>query len=106
MKMFELKDVVSLLRSEVRRVGSQAAFARKSDLRRVEVNRALTGARLPSHAVIDALGLAPVYVFKTDLPRRSTMAGGRRDGCWQDSIADLIIGRSLSIKGALCRPRP
>ena len=76
MKMFELKDVVSLLRSEVRRVGGQAAFAEKADIRRIDVNRALTGTRLPSRSVVDALGLAPIYVFKTDLPRRSTH--GRR----------------------------
>ena len=76
MKMFELKDVVSLLRSEVRRVGGQAAFAEKAGIRRTDVNRALTGTRLPSRSVVAALGLAPIYVFKTDLPRRSTH--GRR----------------------------
>jgi DNA-binding phage protein len=72
MKMFDLEDVVSLLRVDVRRVGGQAAFAKKTGIPRAEVNRALTGARLPSRSVIDALGLAPVYVFKTDLPRRRT----------------------------------
>jgi hypothetical protein len=76
MKMFELEDVVSLLRAEVRRVGGQAAFAKKAGIQRVDVNRALTGARLPSRSVVDALGLAPIYAFKTDLPRRR--AHGRR----------------------------
>ena len=76
MKMFELKDVVSLLRAKVRRVGGQAAFAEKADIRRTDVNRALTGTRLPSRSVVDALGLAWIYVLKTDLPRRGTR--GRR----------------------------
>ena len=37
MKMFELEDVVSLLRAEVRRVGGQTAFAQKTGLPRTEV---------------------------------------------------------------------
>jgi len=76
MKTFELEDVVSLLRAEVTRVGGQTEFAKKTGLPRTEVNKALTGARLPSRSVIDALGLAPIYVFKTDLPRRGRR--GRR----------------------------
>ena len=55
MKMFELEDVVSLLRAEVTRVGGQTAFAKKTGLPRTEVNKALTGARLLSRSVIDAL---------------------------------------------------
>jgi hypothetical protein len=76
MKMFELKDVVSLLRDEVKRTGSQGAFAKRTGIHRTELNKVLVGARLPSRTVIDALGLAPIYVFKTDLPLRGTR--GRR----------------------------
>jgi hypothetical protein len=76
MKMFELKDVVSLLRDEVKRTGSQGAFAKRTGIHRTELNKVLVGARLPSRTVIDALGLAPIYVFKTDLSLRGTR--GRR----------------------------
>ena len=70
MKMLELKDVVSLLREEIKRAGSQEAFAKKTGVHRTALNKVINGARLPSALIIDVLGLAPVYVFKTDLPRR------------------------------------
>ncbi|MFZ3337351.1 MAG: hypothetical protein WA199_15565 [Xanthobacteraceae bacterium] len=76
MKMFELKDVVSLLRNEVKRVGSQEAFAKKTGIHRTEPNKVLNGARLPPRSIIDALGLAPIYVFKTDRRRVAGAAGG------------------------------
>jgi hypothetical protein len=69
MKMLELKDVVSLLREEIKRAGSQGAFAKKTGIHRTALNKVINGARLPSALIIDVLGLAPVYVFKTDLPR-------------------------------------
>lgn len=55
MKIFELKDVVSLLRNEVKRVGSQEAFAKKTGIHRTEPNKVLNGARLPPRSIIDAL---------------------------------------------------
>ena len=70
MKMFELEDVVSLLREEVQRAGSQGAFAKKNGIHRTALNKVLNGARMPPSSIIDVLGLAPIYVFKTDLPRR------------------------------------
>ena len=70
MKMLELKDVISLLREEIKRAGSQEAFAKKTGVHRTALNKVINGARLPSALIIDVLGLAPVYVFKTDLPRR------------------------------------
>ena len=70
MKMLELKDVVSLLREEIKRAGSQEAFAKKTGIHRTALNKVINGARLPSALIIDVLGLAPVYVFKTDLPRQ------------------------------------
>ena len=71
MKMLELKDVVSLLREEIKRAGSQeASFAKKTGIHRTALNKVINGARLPSALIIDVLGLAPVYVFKTDLPRQ------------------------------------
>ena len=75
MKMFELEDVVSLLREEVQRAGSQEAFAKKTGIHRTALNKVLNGARLPPSSIVDVLGLAPIYVFKTDLPG---VAGGAR----------------------------
>ena len=69
MKMLELKDVVSLLREEIKRAGSQEVFAKKTGVHRTALNKVINGARLPSALIIDVLGLAPVYVFKTDLLR-------------------------------------
>ena len=64
MKMFELKDVVSLLRKEVKRVGSQEAFAKKTGIHRTELNKVLNGVRLPPRSIIDALGLASHLCFQ------------------------------------------
>ena len=74
--MFKLKDVASLVRDEVKRSGTQEAFAKKNGVHRTAVNKVLTGARLPNRSFIDALGLTPVYVFKADL--RLRVARGRR----------------------------
>ncbi len=76
MKMFERKDVVLLLHDEVKRAGSQDAFAKKTGIDRTALNKVLNGTRLPSPSMIDVLGLAPIYVFKTDLPLRNL--SGRR----------------------------
>ena len=70
MKVLELKDVILLLREEIKRAGSQGAFAKKTGVHRTALNKVINGARLPSALIINALGLAPVYVFKNDLPRR------------------------------------
>ena len=70
MEMLEPKDVVSLLRQEIRRAGSQEAFAKKTGIHRTSLNKVMNGARVPSPLIIDTLGLAPVYVFKTDLTSR------------------------------------
>jgi transcriptional regulator with XRE-family HTH domain len=71
MRMFEHKDVVLLLREEVKRAGSQDAFAKRTGVNRTAINKVLNGARLPSPSMIEVLGLAPIYVFKTDLPLRN-----------------------------------
>jgi len=71
MRMFERKDVVLLLRDEVKRAGSQDAFANMTGINRTAINKVLNGTRLPSPSIIDVLGLAPIYVFKTDLPLRN-----------------------------------
>jgi hypothetical protein len=70
MKILEPKDVVSLLHEEIERAGSQGAFAKKTGVHRTALNKVINGARSPSALMIDVLGLAQVYVFKTDLPRR------------------------------------
>jgi hypothetical protein len=57
------KDVVDRLRSSVKRAGGQSTFSRQTGLNRTHVNHVLTGKRLPSWSIIDALNLGVVYVL-------------------------------------------
>jgi DNA-binding phage protein len=56
------KDVVERLRLSVKKAGGQSAFARQTGLDRAHVNHVLSGRRLPSWSIIDALNLGVVYV--------------------------------------------
>jgi DNA-binding phage protein len=62
MRVLEIKDVIQLLRSEVERAGSQAAFARKAGVDRATVHKTLNGQVRPAKKVIDALDLHIVFV--------------------------------------------
>jgi DNA-binding phage protein len=68
MKIFEIKDIVFLLRDEVRRAGGQEAFSRKTGVDRTSLNKVLNGSRPPSPLMIDALGLRPIFVRKNEAP--------------------------------------
>jgi DNA-binding phage protein len=61
-RVLDDNDVVERLRSSVRRAGGQSAFARQTRLDRTHLNHVLTGKRLPSWSIIDALNLGVVYV--------------------------------------------
>jgi hypothetical protein len=62
--IFEEEDVVRLLRVEIKKDGSQAAWARRRSIERANVNAMLSG-RIPvSKTVADALGLRRVYTAK------------------------------------------
>jgi hypothetical protein len=59
--IFEEEDVVRLLRVEIQKDGSQAAWARRRGIERANVNAMLSG-RIPvSKTVADALGLRRTY---------------------------------------------
>ena len=71
MRVFELDDVIRLLRSAVKRAGGQAAWARKTGTNRVVVNKILSGQIWPSKMVIRALNLRVVFAEERspDSPR-------------------------------------
>jgi hypothetical protein len=62
--IFDEEDVIRLLRLEIEKDGSQAAWARRCKIERPSVNAMLAG-RIPvSRTVADALGLRRVYTEK------------------------------------------
>ena len=64
MRFFDEKDVIRLLRSEVKRAGSQAAWAKKAGIQRTWINKILKGRTAPTKKVISALKLRRVVVFE------------------------------------------
>ena len=63
-RLLVLDDVIRLLRSEVKRVGSQRAFARKPDVNVSVVSKTLRRIVLPSEKILRALKLRTVYLSK------------------------------------------
>jgi hypothetical protein len=62
--IFDEEDVIRLLRVEIEKDGSQAAWARRCRIERPSVNAMLSG-RIPvSKTVADALGLRRVFTAK------------------------------------------
>jgi DNA-binding phage protein len=61
-RVLDDNDVVECLRSSVKMAGGQSAFARQTGIDRTHLNHTLTGKRLPSWSIIDALNLGVVYV--------------------------------------------
>jgi DNA-binding phage protein len=68
MRLFDEKEVLQLLRSEVERAGGQSAWARKSRFDRPMLNKILSGRLSPTKKIIDLLNLCLVYVSKKELP--------------------------------------
>jgi DNA-binding phage protein len=62
MRVLEPKEIVRLLRAEVKKAGSQEAWAKKAGLQRTLVNKVLRGKRQPTESIILALGLRIVVV--------------------------------------------
>ena len=62
MQLYELRDVISLLRAEVKRAGGQAPWAKEHGISRVSVNKTLNGQRSPSPKIIKALKLRIVFL--------------------------------------------
>jgi hypothetical protein len=61
--LLNLKDVIRLLRLEVKRAGSQRAFARKSKVNVGVVSKTLRGIVLPPEKILSALNLRVGVVF-------------------------------------------
>ena len=68
MKFLDLKDVLHLLRSEVERAGGQVAWAKKTSIDRVTINRVLNDRQSPTKKIIRALKLRTVFVPEPKLP--------------------------------------
>jgi transcriptional regulator with XRE-family HTH domain len=63
-QILDLDEVIRLLRSEIKRAGSQRAFARKAGVNISVISRTLSGQLLPSQKVLRALKLRTVYLSK------------------------------------------
>jgi hypothetical protein len=63
-RLLTLNDAIRLLRSEVKRAGSQRAFARKAGVNVSAVSKTLRGIVLPSEKILSALNLRVVYLSK------------------------------------------
>ena len=61
-RVLDDKDVVERLHSSVNRAGGQSAFAKQTGVNRAHLNLVLTGKRLPTWSIINALSLGVVYV--------------------------------------------
>ena len=73
--MFDDKDVVRLLRSEVERAGGQSAWARRERIDRTVLNRVLRGHKVPTGEIIRALKLCNVYMPATTATPAARRAG-------------------------------
>ncbi len=69
MEVYELEDVISMLRTQVKQAGGQVAWAKKNRISRVSVNKTLSGRRSPSQQIIRALKLRIVFVPEVKSPR-------------------------------------
>ena len=63
-RLLNINDVLRLLRSEIKRAGSQRAFAKKADVNVSVVSKTLRGLVLPSEKILTALKLRVVYLSK------------------------------------------
>jgi hypothetical protein len=61
-QVLELQDVLRLLRSEIKRAGSQRRFAREAGVNISVVSRTLSGQVLPSQKILRGLNLRRVYL--------------------------------------------
>ena len=66
MRVFELEDVIDLLRAEVVRAGGQVAWSKKTGINRTSLNRILNGHVPPTKTMLKALKLLTVFVSKSE----------------------------------------
>jgi len=62
MRVFDDAEVLKLLHSKVKSVGSQAAFAKQTGVNRTHLNLVLKGKKGFGPAILKALNLRVVYV--------------------------------------------
>jgi hypothetical protein len=60
-QIFELDEVVALLRREVEKAGGQVAWSKGSGIDRALLNKVLNGRRPPTAGMIKALNLRVVF---------------------------------------------
>jgi DNA-binding phage protein len=68
MHVLDFEDVVSLLRSEVKRAGGQTAWAKKTGNNRATICNVLNGVQPPTKNIIRALKLRMVIVSESNSP--------------------------------------
>jgi DNA-binding phage protein len=69
-RILELKDIVPLLRAEVRRAGGVTAWCKKTGVHRTIASKVLNNLSPPTKSVIKALKLRTVFVASDDKPKR------------------------------------
>ncbi len=62
MRVLEVEDVISLLRSEVEQAGGQTAWSKKVGIHRTTVSKTVNGIEPPTRSIIRALKLRMVFV--------------------------------------------
>lgn len=77
LRILEYKDLMRLLRSEVKQAGGQSAWARRQHIDRTMLNRILNGRKPITKEIIRALKLCNVYAFDDDSTERGA-TGFRR----------------------------
>jgi DNA-binding phage protein len=68
MRIFEREDVMSLLRSEIKKAGGQTAWSRKTGVHRTTVVKVLMGLQPITKSIIRALKLRVVFVAESKSP--------------------------------------
>jgi ribosomal protein L30/L7E len=66
-QVHRLDDVVRILRKEVRKIGTQAEFARKTKVRATNLNSTITGKRPPTKDVLRALNLQKIFAYEASV---------------------------------------
>jgi hypothetical protein len=59
-----LEDIVRILREKVKRVGTQAEWARENDVNPADLSSTITGKRPPTKDVLRALKLKKVFAYE------------------------------------------
>jgi DNA-binding phage protein len=75
-KLLNESDVLRLLREEVDRAGGQSAWARRSGIDRVHLNKVMNGERPLSPSIVKALNLKGMFIYE-----RKTAARRSRPDC-------------------------